>query len=128
MPDPLVEKIAVAGGLIQTDIILLIKSLPRQAFSFCKRAVAPAGSHVDILHQRDKLDVGLQTPGKADTKIRLSAGDGLDNISGAAVDQFYAHAGVTGLKAADNIRHKVTRQIDSAARRKLPYSSKARKA
>ncbi len=34
MSDPLVEKIAVAGGLIQTDIILLIKSLPRQAFSF----------------------------------------------------------------------------------------------
>ena len=59
MSDPLVEKIAVAGGLIQTDIILLIKSLPRQAFSFCKRAVAPSGSHVDILHQRDKLDVGL---------------------------------------------------------------------
>ncbi len=26
MPDPLVEKIAVAGGLIQTDIILLIKA------------------------------------------------------------------------------------------------------
>ena len=59
MSDPLVEKIAVAGGLIQTDIILLIKSLPRQAFSFCKRAVSSAGGHVDILNQQDKLDVGL---------------------------------------------------------------------
>ncbi|MNH28535.1 hypothetical protein D3C79_887090 [compost metagenome] len=69
--------------------------------------IAPAGSHIDIPHQRQKFDIGLQTGRKTDAEIRLAAGNRFDDVTCTAIDKLDAYPWVTGLETADHVGHEI---------------------
>ncbi len=103
----LIEQIAIAGGFIQRHVVLLIKFPPGEALFSGERMVASASGHVNVPHQRHKFKMRLQPPGKADAEIGLAAGDRLNDIACAAVDQLNAHARIAKPEAVYHVGHEI---------------------
>ncbi len=102
-----VEQRPVAGDPIEANIILFKICLPAEVRPACQRMVMPTGGDIAVVGQRGEFDAGRQVFGKAEPKVSLSAADRLDHIPDAAVNQPDTHLGITRLKAADDVRHKV---------------------
>ncbi|MNX93745.1 hypothetical protein D3C86_1259440 [compost metagenome] len=106
----LIEQKPVARGLVQRDVILLIKLVPGHATAPGQWVIAPTGDHVAFLHQRLEIDFGLQRAHEAQAEIGFAIDHRAQHFMGAGIQHLDLDPRKLPVIVRDDSRHEVVRR------------------